>query len=208
MEEDILKTVKPDGPKAEPSQAGSRADTAQAEAPEAGLEADALKIAGIIDESIVDGPGIRYVVFVQGCPHRCEGCHNEQTHDFQGGAYVHLSQLLKEIDADPLITGVTFSGGEPFCQPEPLSVLAGEVKRRGLDLMVYSGYTWEELNLMAAENAAVRRLLDTADRLIDGRFVLAERDLELAFRGSRNQRYIDLVKTRAEGRIVLVDEQI
>lgn len=208
MEEDILKTVKPDGPKAEPSQAGSRADTAQVEAPEAGLEADALKIAGIIDESIVDGPGIRYVVFVQGCPHRCEGCHNEQTHDFQGGAYVHLSQLLKEIDADPLITGVTFSGGEPFCQPEPLSVLAGEVKRRGLDLMVYSGYTWEELNLMAAENAAVRRLLDTADRLIDGRFVLAERDLELAFRGSRNQRYIDLVKTRAEGRIVLVDEQI
>ncbi len=170
------------------------------------LETRALRIAGIIDESIVDGPGIRYVIFVQGCPHRCEGCHNEQTHDFQGGINVRLSQLLEEIDADPMITGVTFSGGEPFCQPEPLAVLADEVKRRGLDLLIFSGYTWDELSCMAADSGAVKRLLDTADRLIDGPFVLAERDLELAFRGSRNQRYIDLVRTRSEGRVVLVDE--
>lgn len=169
---------------------------------------ETLRIAGIIDESIVDGPGIRYVVFVQGCPHRCEGCHNEQTHDFEGGTDVRLRQLLKEIDADPMIAGVTFSGGEPFCQPEALAALAKEVKQRGLDLMIYSGYTWDELKLMSEENASVKELLDTADRLIDGRFVLAERDLELAFRGSRNQRYIDLAKTRAAGKVVLMDEQI
>ncbi len=166
-----------------------------------------LRIAGVADESIVDGPGIRYVVFVQGCPHRCEGCHNEQTHDFDGGVDVPVSELLSEIDADPIISGVTFSGGEPFCQAAELCVMADEVKRRHKNLMVYSGYTYEELTEMAEQDSFVRHLLETADSLVDGRFVLAERDLELSFRGSRNQRYIDLVQTRRQGRIVLADEQ-
>ena len=77
-----------------------------------------LMLAGVMDESIVDGPGIRYVVFVQGCPHRCEGCHNPQTHDFSGGQTADIPKILEEIDSDPMISGVTFSGGEPFCQAE------------------------------------------------------------------------------------------
>ena len=169
---------------------------------------DRLRIAGVVDESIVDGPGIRYVVFVQGCPHRCEGCHNEQTHDFDGGTEVDASALLAEIDRDPMITGVTFSGGEPFCQAEALAGLAEAVKARGKDLMVYSGYTFEELSGLAERDRWVKALLEAADRLVDGRYIKEERDLELAFRGSRNQRYIDLRATRDEGRIVLVDEQI
>ncbi len=166
-----------------------------------------IRLAGVVDESIVDGPGIRYVVFVQGCPHGCVGCHNEQTHDFDGGTDVDASLLLEEIKADPLITGVTFSGGEPFCQPEPLAWLAGEVKKLGKDLMVYSGWTYEELLEMVPGEPAVGRILELADRLVDGRFVLAERDLELEFRGSRNQRYINLKKTRESGEVVLCSEE-
>ena len=151
-----------------------------------------LRIAGVIDESVVDGPGIRYVVFVQGCPHRCKGCHNPQTHDFKGGTTADIAQILREIDADPLISGVTFSGGEPFCQAEQLCELADEVKKRNKDLLIYTGYTYEKLVEMAVSDASVAHLLETADHLIDGPFILEERDLELAFRGSRNQRYIDL----------------
>lgn len=165
-----------------------------------------LKIAGVIDESIVDGPGIRYVVFVQGCPHRCEGCHNPQTHDFEGGTEADIEKILAEIDADPMISGVTFSGGEPFCQAQQLCELADQVKLRKKNLMIYSGYTYEQLVEMSKEDAGVKHLLETADRLIDGPFVLAERDLELSFRGSRNQRYIDLAATRAAGEPILVDE--
>ena len=172
------------------------------------MEEEKLKIAGVVDESIVDGPGIRYVVFVQGCPHHCRGCHNEQTHDFGGGTEVAVSAVLAEIDGDPLISGVTFSGGEPFCQAQALCALAEGIKERKKDLMIYSGYTYEELLSMAETDPWTARLLQMADRLVDGPFVLEERDLELPFRGSRNQRYIDLGETRREGRLVEIDEQI
>ena len=114
-----------------------------------------LKIAGVIDESIVDGPGIRYVVFVQGCPHHCEGCHNPQTHDFSGGQTADIPGILGEIDRDPMISGVTFSGGEPFCQARQLCALADEIKRRKKDLLIYSGYTYEQLTEMAEGDQAV-----------------------------------------------------
>ena len=165
-----------------------------------------LMLAGVMDESIVDGPGIRYVVFVQGCPHRCEGCHNPQTHDFSGGQTADIPKILEEIDGDPMISGVTFSGGEPFCQAEQLCRLADEVKRRGKDLMIYSGYTYEELVDAAENDKGVKHLLETADRLVDGPFILSERDLELPFRGSRNQRYIDMKKTLRRGTVVLAAE--
>ena len=167
-----------------------------------------LKIAGVIDESIVDGPGIRYVVFVQGCPHHCEGCHNPQTHDFSGGQTADIPGILGEIERDPMISGVTFSGGEPFCQARQLCALADEIKRRKKDLLIYSGYTYEQLTEMAEGDQAVAHLLNTADRLIDGPFLMEQRDLELPFRGSRNQRYIDLARSRAAGEVVPVDEQI
>lgn len=165
-------------------------------------DAAVIRLAGIVRESIVDGPGIRFTVFCQGCPHHCKGCHNPKTHDFEGGSDCSVEKLLTEIDKNPLLSGVTFSGGEPFCQPEGFSALAKEVKKRGLDIVVFSGYTYEELSEMEKTQPAVSELLEYTDLLIDGRYVEEERDLTLSFRGSRNQRIIDIGKTRAAGKII------
>ena len=128
--------------------------------------------------------------------------------DFSGGQTADIPGILGEIDRDPMISGVTFSGGEPFCQARQLCALADEIKRRKKDLLIYSGYTYEQLTEMAEGDQAVAHLLNTADRLIDGPFLMEQRDLELPFRGSRNQRYIDLARSRAAGEVVPVDEQI
>lgn len=158
-----------------------------------------LNISGISDDSIVDGPGLRYTIFVQGCPHDCQGCHNPQTHSFEGGEVRTLGSLMNEIRENPLLYGVTFSGGEPFCQPEPLAILGCELKKAGLHIMSYSGYTYEQLSQRAVEEPGVAALLDVTDILVDGPFVLAQRDLELLYRGSSNQRLIDLAAMRAAG---------
>jgi anaerobic ribonucleoside-triphosphate reductase activating protein len=149
-----------------------------------------LRIAGIVRESIVDGPGIRFVVFAQGCPHRCKGCHNESTHDFEGGYDCSIGKILTEIDKNPLLAGVTFSGGEPFCQASAFYDLGIEIKKRGLDIVAYSGYTFERLKDMAVTNADISHLLEIIDYLVDGPFILEEKDLTLEFRGSRNQRFL------------------
>lgn len=161
-----------------------------------------LRIAGVVNESIVDGKGIRYTIFVQGCPHHCEGCHNPQTHDFSGGNEITIQQLLKDIQKDPLLSGVTFSGGEPFCQPEALAALGKEIKALGLDITIYSGYTFEELWLMSEKNKAIRELLKIADILIDGKFILEQKSLMLKFRGSKNQRIIDVPKSITAGKAI------
>ena len=161
-----------------------------------------LRIAGVVNESIVDGKGIRYTIFVQGCPHHCEGCHNPQTHDFSGGNEITIQQLLKAIQKDPLLSGVTFSGGEPFCQPEALAALGKEIKALGLDITIYSGYTFEELWLMSEKNKAIRELLEIADILIDGKFILEQKSLMLKFRGSKNQRIIDVPKSITAGKAI------
>ncbi len=151
-----------------------------------------LRIAGVVKESIVDGPGIRFVVFCQGCPHSCPGCHNAVTHDFAGGYDCTVDKLLAAIDENPLLSGVTFSGGEPACQPEGFLALAQGIRERGLDIIMYSGYTFEELLAMSEENQALGQLLCSIDTLIDGRYTESQRDLTLLFRGSRNQRVIDV----------------
>ncbi len=151
-----------------------------------------LRISGVIPESIVDGPGFRYAVFTQGCPHHCPGCHNPQTHDFEGGYLVEVDELVREMEENPLLAGVTFSGGEPFCQPEPLCEFARQVKARGKNVMVYSGYTLEQLLEKGQKEPAVIELLHLADWLVDGPYIEALRDLTLEFRGSSNQRIIDL----------------
>lgn len=151
-----------------------------------------LRINGVVAESVVDGPGIRYVIFVQGCPHRCEGCHNPQTHDFSGGFIADEKAILREIGENPLLNGVTFSGGEPFSQSAPLVRMAQSIHEMSLDVMVYSGYTLEQLRERAREDMAISALLNQTDILVDGPFILAERDLTLDFRGSRNQRIIHM----------------
>ena len=157
-----------------------------------------LKIAGVVPESITDGDGIRYVLFVQGCPHHCPGCHNPETHDFDGGTETDIDDILKEFLRNPLLSGITFSGGEPFCQPGPLADLGEKVVAKGKNVTVYSGYTFERLLEMSRDNGDIARLLNISDVLIDGRFVMSEKSLTLRFRGSKNQRMIDLKKTLAE----------
>lgn len=160
-----------------------------------------LRIAGAVGDSIVDGPGLRLTVFTQGCPHRCPGCHNPQTHDFAGGCDAEVEELFEQYRENPLLRGVTLSGGEPFCQPEPLAELARLVHGAGGDVFCYTGYTYEQL--LGLDDPAVAALLREVDVLIDGPYLEAQRDLTLLFRGSANQRLLDLPRTRAEGRPVL-----
>lgn len=162
-----------------------------------------IRVAGLIPDSIVDGRGIRLTVFVQGCPHRCPGCHNPQTHDFEGGAWDDTDRIFEAFLENPLLRGITFSGGEPFCQPKPLRVLADRVHGVGKDVTVYTGWTLEALEAM--HDPDIDALLAACDVLVDGPFIEAEKNLELAFRGSENQRLIDMNKTREKGRIVPLD---
>jgi len=164
-----------------------------------------IKLAGLVPESFVDGPGIRFTIFTQGCPHKCEGCHNPETHDFNGGRLADVDKIYSKIVSDPLVKGVTFSGGEPFCQPEPLAYLAKLLKKKNYHIISYSGYTFEELIEKSKNNAYVSDLLHNIDILIDGKFVLSERSLELRFRGSRNQRIVDIPESIKAGKAVIVE---
>ena len=167
-----------------------------------------IRIAGVVRESIVDGPGLRFAVFCQGCPHGCKGCHNVATHDFSGGYDCEMQKILDAIDQNPLLDGVTFSGGEPLCQPEAFYKLGLEIKKRNLNIMTYTGYTYEELIEMGREDHWVADLLSLTDLLVDGRFVEEEKDLTLLFRGSRNQRVIDMNMTRQRGELTLSEKYI
>jgi anaerobic ribonucleoside-triphosphate reductase activating protein len=159
-----------------------------------------LRIAGITKESIVDGPGIRYVIFTQGCIHNCPGCHNPETHDLNGGYEVDVDDVLGDISKAKYIKGVTFSGGDPFLQASTLSYMASKVKEAGYDVVSYTGYTFEEL--LNSNDKDKLKLLESIDVLIDGRFILSQKDLSLKFRGSRNQRVIDVKKSLYSNEIV------
>lgn len=161
-----------------------------------------IRMCGIEPESIVDGPGFRYVLFVQGCSHHCKGCHNPESWPTDAGEDMTLAEIMDEIKSNPNLDGVTFSGGEPFEQVPALLELAKMVKAEGLGLMSYSGYTLEELE--GRGDAATDELLGLLDMLVDGRYVEEQRNLTLIYRGSENQRVIDMNKTRearAEGSI-------
>ena len=161
-----------------------------------------IRVCGVEAESIVDGPGFRYVLFVQGCPHRCEGCHNPESHDFNSGYDMTVGEVYQEFLSNPHLKGITLSGGEPFCQPEALLELVKLIKQDpSKDVMSYSGFTYEELRNM--NNPAVDGLLDELSILVDGRFEIAQRNLTLVYRGSDNQRVIDMKRTREEGKVVL-----
>jgi anaerobic ribonucleoside-triphosphate reductase activating protein len=162
-----------------------------------------MRLAGLQPDSIVDGPGIRFTVFFQGCSHRCPGCHNPETHDPAGGSLVELDQLIAQINCSRAVDGVTFSGGEPFEQTPVAAALAAEVLKLGLDLVIYSGYTFEELITKSLSDQSTGNLLQAGRLLVDGPFVLAEKDLNLAYRGSRNQRLIDLPRSLNTGKAVL-----
>ena len=158
-----------------------------------------LNLSGIVSDSIVDGPGIRTCIFSQGCPHHCPGCHNPETWDFGCGTDVEEERLVEIVRSNPLCRGVTFSGGEPFAQAAGFAKLAKLLKAKGYEVASYTGYTFEALLAGSAEQ---RQLLETIDVLIDGPFLQAQKSLEIAFRGSKNQRILDVPKSLAAGEAV------
>ena len=160
-----------------------------------------MRIASTVSDSIVDGPDLRFTVFTQGCPHRCPGCHNPETHDPAGGREVSLEELAEQMGKNPLTDGLTLSGGEPFCQGAACAALARLARERGLNVWVYTGYTYERL--LEGELPGALDLLEQTDVLVDGPFLLAQKSYQALFRGSTNQRLIDVKKSRAAGHTVL-----
>lgn len=159
-----------------------------------------IYLSGIAGDSIVDGPGIRTTYFSQGCPHHCPGCHNPETWPFQGGTPMEEETLLEIAKSNPLCKGVTFSGGEPFSQAEGFYKLGKLMKEAGYEVASYSGYTFEAL---LSGTKAQRDLLSVLDVLIDGPFLEDQRSLELNFRGSRNQRVINVPESLKANKAIL-----
>ena len=160
-----------------------------------------IRLAGIVPESIVDGPGYRLAVFVQGCPHACPGCHNPKTHDFAGGYLSDTAEIIAKLGKNPLVRGVTLTGGEPMMQAAALCEVASAAKKKGMSVWCYTGFTLEALY---KENQSDRmRLLSFVDVLVDGPYIAHERSLDLLYCGSKNQRLIDMRKTRETGEITL-----
>lgn len=157
-----------------------------------------IRIYGLVNDSIVDGPGFRLAVFTQGCPHNCEGCHNPESHSFDGGKIMTTDEIIKKMQDNILLDGITLTGGDPFCQPEACAILAKAAHESGLNVWAYSGWTYEEL----AANDDTLSLLKNVDVLIDGPFILSERTLEKRFMGSKNQRAIDVKASLAKGSAV------
>ncbi|MBQ8682718.1 MAG: anaerobic ribonucleoside-triphosphate reductase activating protein [Selenomonadales bacterium] len=165
-----------------------------------------VQLAGLVEESVVDGPGMRFVIFTQGCNHGCVGCHNPQTHDPAGGETVTVDWLEKQIDKQKLIRGITFSGGEPFLQSKAMAHLAHYAKTKNLHTLAYTGYTFEQLLAMSETEVGIADFLAQLDMLVDGPFVLEERDITLQFRGSKNQRILDVPKSLKKGKAVFWED--
>lgn len=162
-----------------------------------------IKTFGIVKESITDGLGIRYTIFAQGCKHNCFGCHNPESHSFNGGYTVSIDEIMGEIKESHLIDGITFSGGDPFYQPEAFLELAKRIKNEvgHLSIWAYTGFIYEEL----IKNNKYKELLTYIDVLVDGRYVEGLRSLELKFKGSSNQRLIDVQKTIGSKMVTLYE---
>ena len=158
-----------------------------------------IRIAGIVPESFVDGEGVRFAIFMQGCLRNCPGCHNPATHDLNGGKIFDTEEIISAMKKNPLVSGITLSGGEPFLQIPPAIELAKAAKNFGLDVWCYTGFKFEEIPSEGEE------LLKNTDVLVDGEYIEDLRDLDLNFRGSKNQRVIDVKKTLSNKKIILRD---
>ena len=157
-----------------------------------------VRLFGTANDSIVDGPGLRYTIFTQGCFHNCPGCHNPKSHDINGGYLKDIKEIIAEIDENPLLDGITLSGGEPMLQIEPLIEICKTVKQRGLNIVIYSGFTFEQI----VKDLRMKSLLILCDMLIDGRFEQDKKSLALLYRGSSNQRLINIKKSLKQGKVI------
>lgn len=156
-----------------------------------------IRLSGPLEhDNIVNGDGLRAVVWTQGCPNHCPGCQNPETWDFEGGFLVEIKEVCERLSKFPGQTGLTFCGGEPFAQPKACREIAEYVRKElGWDVWSFSGFTYEQISAAGGEAFEFLKSLDT---LIDGPFIMSQKDLSLRFRGSKNQRLIHLKQGTGE----------
>lgn len=164
-----------------------------------------VRLSGIAYESLVNGPGMRRVFFAQGCKHNCKGCFNPETHDLLGGEEKNMDELIEDVVKNKMIKGVTFSGGDPLEQADKFSYMAKIFKNSGLNIWCYTGYTFEELLEKMKSDNDTRELLKNIDVLVDGEFQLENKNCGLRFRGSSNQRIIDVNNSITLGKIITLE---
>ncbi|MGG7179064.1 anaerobic ribonucleoside-triphosphate reductase activating protein [Clostridium paraputrificum] len=165
-----------------------------------------IRLSGIAYESLVNGPGMRRVFFSQGCKHNCKGCFNPDTHNFSGGKEMDMDELIEDVLDNPMIKGVTFSGGDPFERAEEFGYMASKFKENNLNLWSFTGYTYEYIMSNLDNRVGWRNLINNLDVLVDGRFEESKMEDGLKFKGSSNQRIIDIPKSIEEGKVVLWNE--
>ena len=164
-----------------------------------------IRLSGIAYESLVNGPGMRRVFFSQGCKHNCKGCFNPDTHDFNGGEDRNMDDLIKDVIENPILRGVTFSGGDPWEQADKFAYMAKAFKEHRLSVWSYTGYKFEYILEHKNERKGWSELLNNIDVLVDGKF---EEDIiedGLKFRGSSNQRIIDIKESLKQGKVITLD---
>lgn len=163
-----------------------------------------IRLAGMLYESLSNGPGLRRVLFSQGCRHNCKQCFNPHTHSFQGGELLDMDGIVEDIVNNPILRGVTFSGGDPLEQAEKFAYIAKKVKEKGKSVWVYTGYTFEQILKAKDEHSGWEGLLKYCDVLVDGKFDINKKNESLKFRGSNNQRIIDIKKSLNMGKACVV----
>ncbi|MBN1066478.1 anaerobic ribonucleoside-triphosphate reductase activating protein [Clostridium botulinum] len=164
-----------------------------------------IRLSGIAYESLVNGPGIRRVFFSQGCNHNCKGCFNPDTHDFNGGEEKEIDKLIEDVLCNPMIKGITFSGGDPFERADEFSYMAKIFKENNKDIWCYTGYKFEYINDNLEINKGWKDLINNIDVLVDGKFEEDKKEDGLKFRGSSNQRIIDVKKSLKSNKVVIFD---
>lgn len=164
-----------------------------------------IRLAGIAYESLVNGPGMRRVYFSQGCRHNCEGCFNPDTHDFNGGEERDMDELIEDALDNPLLKGITFSGGDPLERAEEFAYMAKAFKKAGLNIWCYTGYTFEDVLEKMKKDNNIEDLIENIDVLVDGRFEKDKKVDGLKFKGSSNQRLIDVKKSLKSNCIIVLE---
>lgn len=164
-----------------------------------------VRLSGIAYESLVNGPGLRRVFFAQGCKHNCKGCFNPDTHRFDGGELKSVDELIDSVKFNPMIKGVTFSGGDPFEQAKEFAYIAEKIKSLGLNVWCYTGYTFEHILECIDNESNWNKLVNNVDILVDGRFDENKKECKLKFRGSSNQRIIDVKKSISVKKVITLD---
>lgn len=162
-----------------------------------------IRLAGIAENSLVNGKGLRKVFFSQGCSHHCEGCFNQHTWEFVGGRMFDMDELVQKVKDEPFLDGVTFSGGDPFQQADKFAYLAKKLHEANINIWAYTGYTFEELMKLAQTNPHIKQMINNVDVVVDGRFMKDKMSENLKYCGSSNQRVIDVKSSLNENKIIL-----